>query len=58
MNTIFRLLGAHHMHTPEFPFAECKTKYTYMLRKRGFFFALYKRQKTKKPSESLAIKTF
>jgi len=29
-----------------------------MLRKRGFFFALYKRQKTKKPPESLAIKTF
>ena len=46
------------MHTPEFPFAECKTQYTCMLRKRGFFFALYKRQKTKKPPENLATKTF
>jgi len=46
------------MHTPEFPFAECKAQSIYMLHRRGFFFALYKRQKTKKPSESLATKTF
>ena len=46
------------MHTPKFPFAECKVFSTYMLRGLGFFFALYKWQKTKKPPESLATKTF
>ena len=40
------------MHTPKFPFAECKVFSTYMLRGLGFFFALYKWQKTKKPPES------
>ena len=41
-----------------FPFVECKAKSAVMLRRRVFSSTRDKRQKTKKPSKSLVIKTF